>query len=182
MASTLRLNQLVERLRSYKPQSYDWQPVIEEPKITERHLKECPPPAWMPAIGNAMDARTTIDAAITEYLAEPWPNHILLVRAMPGTGKTTIAVAIAEGLAAEGRRVAYAGPRHDFFYDLMDKAAMPEAWYEWLPRQQGDADNAIERPQTCLYTEQINKWLYRGYDGMSFCSGVCGWSYVQKKC
>lgn len=182
MTPTSRLNKLVERLRAYRPQSYDWQPTIEEPPIQERHLKVVPAPAWMPAAGNVQEARQIINDAIIEYLAEPWPSQILLVRAMPGTGKTTIAVAIAESLAAQGKRVAYAGPRHDFFDDIIDKAAMPDSWYEWLPRQQGREDDPLEHPQTCLYTEQINKWIYRGYDGMDFCSGVCGWKFVNEKC
>jgi len=182
MTPTSRLTKLVEWLRSYKPSSYDWQPSLDEPTIVNRRVKVVPPPAWMPAVGNVLDARRVIDEAIMEYLAEPSPRQILLIRAMPGTGKTTIAVAIAESLAAQGKRVAYAGPRHDFFDDLMDKAAMPASWYEWLPRQQGDEENPLEHPQTCLYTEQIGKWLYRGYDGMDFCSGVCGWKYINERC
>ncbi len=121
-----------------------------------------------------------IRTALNDYLDLEQPEHMLLVKTLPGTGKTTAAVAAVEQAAARGGRVLYAGPRHDLFGDIVAKAAAPAWWYEWQPRQAGDDDQ--DKPQTCLYPEQINTWLQRGYAGMDFCSGVCHWDYVKQGC
>ena len=112
---------------------------------------------------------------MTAYLDDPFPTAALLVNALPGVGKTTAGVEAAEQLAARRRRVMYAGPRHDFFADVLKIATRPEDWYEWLPRQTGDDQGKV---QTCRFVDQISGWLAKGYDGMAFCSGVCGWDYV----
>jgi hypothetical protein len=117
-------------------------------------------------------------AAIRDYLEIEHPAHMLLVRALPGTGKTTAAAEIVDELALTGRRIAYAGPRHDFFQDVTAKSSQPDGWYEWLPRQ-ADEEGKL---QTCRYAAQINTWLNRGYMGMDFCSGVCGWDYINDVC
>lgn len=109
------------------------------------------------------------------------PGYMLLVKAAPGLGKTTLGVRTAELGAARGRRVAYAGPRHDFFTDLMAIARQKSQWYEWLPRQEGDEAEGI--PHTCDWAEAINgQWLSKGYKGIDFCSKVCGWDYINQRC
>jgi hypothetical protein len=135
--------------------------------------------------GTVAEARERIRAAMNDYLSTPEPGQgqgpalpLLLVRAAPGVGKSFAAAETAERLALEGRRVLYAGPRHAFFQDVLAVAGRPELWYEWLPRQFGDAEKG--QPQTCGYTEQIASWLYKGYRAMDFCSGVCGWDFVRR--
>jgi len=123
-------------------------------------------------------ARERIQTEMTAYLAIPEPEHALLVKAAPGVGKTSAAVWAAEALAERGKRVLYAGPRHDFYGDVQAIAEHPDWWYEWLPRQKGD-DKKIE---TCRHCDKINTWMARGYQGMDFCSRVCGWDVVNEMC
>lgn len=157
------------------PQPYDWQPRVEEQRYLERKLRSVPPPDWTPPAGDIQQARDLIRAEISAYLAMEHPSEMLLIKSSPGSGKTTLAVAAVDELAASGKRVAYAGPRHDLYSDVTDKSRFPSSWYEWLPRQ-------FEEPQTCRYAAQIGAWLIRGYDAMDFCSGVCGWDYVKNGC
>ncbi len=125
-------------------------------------------------------ARAIIIAEIRDYLAQPHPDHILLVRAGAGIGKTHICVNLAEELGLDGRRVLYAGPRHKFFADVMAISKRPDLWYEWLPRQAGNAD--IGKIETCRHATEIAAWHARGYDGISFCAQVCGWDYINHDC
>jgi hypothetical protein len=126
------------------------------------------------------EARERIRAGVQAYLDEPNPDHMLLIRALPGVGKTTAAVWAAEVLADEGRRVLYAGPRHDFYGDIMGITEHPELWYEWQPRQAGDPEAG--KPETCPYADAVNDWLHRGYKGIDFCQRVCGWDFVRNGC
>jgi hypothetical protein len=125
-------------------------------------------------------ARQRLVAEIREYTDRPRPDEILLVKASPGVGKTTAAALVAEELAMSGRRVMYAGPRHDFFADVMGVADTPSLWYEWLPRQVGDDESG--KVQTCPYAMQISVWMGKGYKGMDFCRDVCGWKYINAEC
>lgn len=109
-------------------------------------------------------------------------NEILLVRASPGTGKTTTAVRLAGALAAGGKRIKYNGPRHNFYGDILqavERLGLGDlTTYEWLPRRDGtDAQTG-----TCIHTEAINAWMQKGYKGINFCSGVCGWDYINTAC
>lgn len=121
-----------------------------------------------------------IDRAIAEYLAEPSPGRALLLALPPGSGKTTAMVAAAESEARQGRRVLYAGPRHDLFGDLMALAGKPTWWYEWQPRHAG----SDERDPTCRWAPQMDRWIARGYQAIDFCSQsrVCGWKYLNEHC
>lgn len=125
-------------------------------------------------------ARAMIDEAITTYLDKPAPMHMLLIKAQAGTGKTTIAAHHAERIAAQGQRVFYAGPRHDFYEDLMGVARNPDMWYEWLPRQRG----TTEHIETCRYADQINTWIARGYNSRGFCENptICGKAFMKQSC
>lgn len=166
--------------RRNKP-DFDWQPTVEPPQaVYERRLKPCPAPEWNPPAGDVSDARQIIRDAIRDYLSDPFPTEILLVKALPGTGKTTAAVEVVDEIAASGYRVAYAGPRHDLYQDVIAKSKTPAEWYEWLPRQAEDPDAG--KIQTCNYVAQMAEWLNKGYPAMNFCSGVCGWDYVNKNC
>lgn len=112
---------------------------------------------------------------MTEYLAMPDPDHILLIALPPGSGKTHEAVRQAEMWArqhVEGR-VLYAGPRHDLWDDLMRTAAYPAMWYHWQPHTAGDPETG--QGQTCRYARQFKSWVERGYQGIEFCKkkSVC---------
>lgn len=154
-------------------------PVLAEPEWLTANVQRglvtvASAPRAIPS-GTVEEARRNIRAAMRDYLATPDPEHMLLIRAAPGVGKTFAAAEIAEECAAAGQRVLYAGPRHDFYEQVQAVAGQPELWYEWLPRQQGDD----LKPTTCNYVEPITGWLNRGYPAMDFCSGVCGWAYVK---
>lgn len=124
------------------------------------------------------EAREMIWQEMSDYAQLTRPQHMLLIKAVPGVGKTTLALLLAEELARQGRRVLYAAPRHDFIADLRAIAKEPQMIYEWLPRQEGNE----QKLQTCLHTENINLWLNKGYKGKDFCSGICGWDYFKKSC
>jgi DNA polymerase III delta prime subunit len=126
------------------------------------------------------EARSMMAETISGYFALETTDHLLLVKALPGTGKTTAAVRVAEELASQGKRVLYAGPRHAFYADIMGISQRPELWYEWLPRQIADSDKG--KVETCRYAIEIGEWLARGYRAMDFCSSVCGWERVQDGC
>lgn len=166
------LIQQVERFRRRKP-LYDWQPTVADQQALRRELKPIPPPEFTRPAGDIDEARQIMRDGIAEYLDMPYPTEMLLIKCSPGTGKTTLAVEAADQLASAGKRVAYAGPRHDLFLDVVAKSGDPSLWYEWLPRQ-------ADEPQTCRYTGQMDTWLQRGYQSMDFCSGVCGWDYVKQ--
>jgi len=122
-----------------------------------------------------------IREAITDYLADPMPEHMLLVAAPAGIGKTTIGVEIAEAQASGAKRVMYVGPRKEFFADLMALAHQPSWWYAWQSRHDG---GSIGLDATCRYPHQIAAWQQRGYEARSFCSNprICGWNYIHSGC
>lgn len=169
----------VERLRAQDP-IYDWQPTIEPPTGYERRLKSCDAPELSLGIGSIEDARKRILNTIWDYLDIADPSHILLIKTLPGTGKTTAAVMVIDELVKAGKRIEYAGPRHDLYKDVLSKSSRPDQWYEWLPRQTEDEDTG--KIQTCLHTDAINQWMQKGYKGIDFCSGVCGWEYIKNGC
>jgi len=157
-----------------------------EPEMPEyfRTLGKCTPPhiARITRLPLA-DARKQLTGALAEYVARPLPTPpdrlpIKLVAATPGLGKTTAAVRFCEQQAQAGQHILYAGPRHDFYVDLMRIADHPELWYEWLPRQVGDERHV----ETCPYATEIGLWMARGYRAMAFCKGVCGWDYINDTC
>lgn len=127
------------------------------------------------------EARAYNDLVIHDYAAEPFPTSMLLVKATPGLGKTTIAVQVAEEMALAGRRVMYCGPRHNFWSDLMAKAEHPRLWYEWLPRQAAGPDQP-DKVETCPHCEHINEWMRRGNEAIDFCSAICGWDVIKGEC
>lgn len=137
-----------------------------------------PPESITPHRYELAAARELLQHEITSYLSQEEPDELLLVRALPGVGKTTAAVMAAESPILAGRRVLYAGPRHDFFTDLMRISSCPSDWYEWLPRQEG----GDHQEETCQHATSIMRWLHKGYKAMDFCSRVCGWDYVNESC
>lgn len=124
------------------------------------------------------EARTLISTAMLDYAALPEPNHMLLVKAPAGTGKTQAAVRLAEALAKQGQRVLYLVPRHGFVADVLALAQHPTYWYEWQPRQEAKGDCQ----ETCRYGGAMNTWLYRGYEAIKLCEKLCRWDYVQNEC
>jgi hypothetical protein len=127
------------------------------------------------------EGQQMIRDAITTYLANPAPDHVLLIAAPAGIGKTTIAVETAETCAAGAGRVLYLGPRRDFFSDLQALMQRPSWWYNWLPRTLGQGQGA---GQTCRYASHIEQWMRRGYPALDFCANprICGWSYIHQQC
>lgn len=125
-----------------------------------------------------------MDAA-TQYLSTPDPGYALLMAAPAGSGKTRLAVRLAEQLASESHHVLYCGPRRAFFADTQALATQPAWWYAWQPRQAGTLETTPPQPQTCRWTPQIEAWMTRGYDALDFCTNrrICGWNYITgKKC
>ena len=159
------------------------QPERDEPEWLrgiERHLQiVAPPPAREMERLTVQEARARIRTGIRAYLAEENASEMLLVQAVAGVGKTTIAVLTCEEMVEQSRaRVLYAGPRHDFFVDLMAIARHPDWWYEWLPRR----DETDDHPANCQHFAAMNTWLAKGYKAMDFCQRVCGWDYVGRYC
>src|SRR5690606_548807 len=100
--------------------------VPEPPGPLWRQVRPCPPPEYATRPPPSLDeARQLMRDEIAAYLDLVEPEHILLIRAVPGVGKTTAGVETAELCAARGWRVAYAGPRHDFFKDVVAIAGQP---------------------------------------------------------
>lgn len=154
---------------------------LEPPGPLWRQVRACAPPAYATTPAPTLEqARAHIRAEIDAYLALESPPHMLLVRAVPGVGKTHAGVETAEACADRGWRVAYAGPRHDFFADVTTIARHPKRWYEWQPRTEGDEDKGVRR--TCDWVPEISGWLNKGYQGIDFCARVCGWDYVNNRC
>lgn len=180
MASSLiaSLHQFVERFRS-REAVYDWKPRMDPPKFLERELKVVnPAPEFFRPVGSVDEVRQMIRDELRDYFDLETPTYMLLIRCSPGTGKTTLSVETTDYLASIGKRIAYAGPRHDLFQDVIAKSSDPSKWLEWLPRQIGDPVSGD--PQTCRHAGQIQTWINRGYLAMDFCQGVCGWDYVKQ--
>lgn len=146
-----------------------------------RQVRSCAPPVYATTPAPSLEqARADIRAEINDYLALDAPPHMLLVRAVPGVGKTHAGVETAEAASSRGWRVGYAGPRHDFFADVQAIARHPRRWYEWLPRTEGNEDKGVR--ETCRYVPEISGWMNKGYQGIDFCARVCGWDYVNNRC
>lgn len=129
--------------------------------------------------------------ATQRYLADPLPEHMLLIATPAGTGKTTEMVRLAETMALGSDRVMYAGPNHAFYEDIRQVSArvgqIPPAqfarwWYEWQGRHAGDEVSGANA--TCRWAPQMDAWLARGYTARTFCKNprICGWNYVHTSC
>ena len=127
------------------------------------------------------EAREMLAEALAEYMASP-RRTVFLARVAPGVGKSFAGVTLAETIANQGHRVFFAGPRKDFWNDVQSMAGHPDLWYRWLPRQQFQDDE--EGVTTCWHSEQMGKWLARGYDALDLCSNprVCGWDVIANSC
>lgn len=62
----------------------------------------------------------------------------------------------------------------------MAMAERRDWWYHWQPRRLGDDQIAT----TCRWAPQMERWLTRGYEAMTFCTNtrICGYEYVQNVC
>ena len=160
-------------------------PLHEEPdwlRGNERKLiwRPTAPPLTQHNILSVEAARVLLTDSLRNYLnARDIPSWALLIQAAPGLGKTTHAVQEVQALAKRGRRILYAGPRHELFQQIIHvPGAEPDLWLEWLPRQAGDEG----KEETCRYFAQISQWLDRGYEAWRFCASVCGYDYMTKGC
>ena len=136
-------------------------------------------PDWQPL----EQFRQTVARELRAYMDDPEPEHMLLIPAPPGSGKTWAGVDFAHWVySTMQRRVLYAGPRKSFFADVISTSVRQvndlRQWYDWKPRQEDDDP----RLHTCNHTDKINQWLSMNYEGMDFCSKVCGWDYVNSGC
>lgn len=163
------------------------EPEIEEPEYLrgqQRSIKQCAPPDTFRS-GESIDvSRRKIAKAMRDYMMLESPDHMLLIPAPPGTGKTWAGVEFAAwAFEQTGRRVFYAGPRKDFFVDVaqtaLEQGQPLNNWYQWKARQNNDQDAT---KHTCHHDEAINLWMHKGFNGMDFCSQVCGWDYVNNGC
>ncbi len=176
-----RLLAYLERLTQRPEPEYDWQPTTAPPVVPFRELKIIAPPVWHPPTDDLARARAHLKEVLEDYLMNPFPTHRLLVKALPGTGKTTASVAALDALYTHRRtkRTLYAGPRHDFFQDLQALTLYPQAWYEWHPRRLSESE---DKPETCRYTPQISAYIQKGWPAIDFCKGVCGYQYMEDVC
>ncbi len=178
MNSTLR--QALANLATNAPAPVVIPPEPKTPKRRYRGLVQQARPARPTETAvNLEAARALVWEAMQEYVWLEHPEHALLIRGVPGLGKTTLGVQLAEYVAGIDhlRHVLYAGPRRDLWGDLCEKMESPDLWYNWLPRQG-------EGPTTCHHADAMARWLARGYDAMDFCSNsrICGWDYVNGGC
>lgn len=163
----------LQELKKSAPQEPDYLDLPDNLIPYQRETVVVQAPDYTPQASMTVDeARSMLRDEIDNYLDTDLPDYMLLVRASPGVGKTHAAVRTAERLATEGKRVMYAGPRHDFFQDIMKITTQPQDWYEWLPRDE----------ETCDYDDPMRRWINKGYKAMDFCSKVCGWRHVNEGC
>lgn len=176
-----RLLTFLEQLQTRPDPEYDWTPTVAPPVNHFRELKIVAPPVWQAPTDDLTRARAHLKEVLEDYLMNPYPTHRLLVKALPGTGKTTASVAALDALYThrQHRRTLYAGPRHDFFKDLQTLTLYPETWYEWQPRRISQSE---EKPETCRYEPQISTYMRKGFQAQDFCQGVCGFDYMTHVC
>ncbi len=176
-----RLLQYLEQLETLPDPEYDWTPTVAPPVNYFRELKVVAPPVWQAPTDDLARARAHLKEVLEDYLMNPYPTHRLLIKALPGTGKTTASVAALDALYThrQHRRTLYAGPRHDFFKDLQAITLYPQTWYEWQPRRISQSE---DHPETCRYEPQISTYMRKGFQAQDFCQGVCGFDYMTNVC
>lgn len=158
----------------------------------KRTAKRCPKPAQkpQPKYRDLEDAREELLKTIFDYLEDPDPGYILVITGKAGMGKTTAGVKVSHWVNSQGKRVLYAGPRHNFFADIIKTvqeldAEYPGAgyhtwlWREWLPRQNNQEDPSRN---TCRYAQQCNTFAQKGYPADHFCRKVCTEIYMKQSC
>lgn len=156
-------------------------PVAPEDKAPKRRgLKKIGAVSYLEPALTLEELPAMIHERVTAYLSDPAPGSVLLLALPAGSGKTTALVETAERFAAGGKRVIYAGPRHDFFIDIQAISRYPQWWYEWQPRHAGSES----LDATCRWAQQMEAWLKRGYPAMEFCRNarICGFDYIKNSC
>ena len=179
------LERFVEEAQAEPPPEPKTPP--EPPYIfgNQRRLKQVDAPRTQQKRGQSKEEfRSRVAIEMRCYMTETNPKHMLLVPAPPGSGKTWAGVDFAHWVYAQTHhRMFYAGPRRDFYADVLSTSVRQEQnlnlWYDWKARQRDDDD---PEKHTCNHAENINQWLNMGYKGMDFCSRVCGWDYVNDGC
>lgn len=153
---------------------------------SKRTAKRCLPPTWKTKTqySDIGSVRLEILDKMKSYILEKRPKRMLLIRAQAGTGKTYAGVTTSHWVSGQlNKRVLYAGPRHDFFEDILKASQAldfrPLEWKEWLPRQ-----NNMPEPEqdTCRYATACNTFSRKGYPAEKFCRDVCGTIYIRNNC
>lgn len=180
---------LVDFVRKWRETPAAFEPPTEALPVPEkqipgiyRNLSRCEaPPIAKETPFDLERFRQTMNKVVRDYMATPDPDYMLLIPAPPGAGKTWTGVHLAHWVFEKmHRRVLYAGPRHEFFQDVINISPEPERWTEWLPRQQAKDDYG--EGETCKHTPAINAWMQRGYKAMDFCERICRWDYIKNDC
>ena len=179
------LTQFVDDWRAGPPPEPDTPDAPDYLFGNQRALKRVPTPPTEEQNAWPLDIfRQSLSKIVREYMLTPDPDYMLLIPAPPGAGKTWIGVDLAHWVYEKTtRRVLYAGPRHDFYGDIIEASSKQghdtAQWREWLPRQRDDQNDSRH---TCNYADEIHLWLNKNYDGMTFCQQACGWDYINNGC
>lgn len=97
-------------------------------------------------------------------------HGVLLLTPNPGQGKSTTAIRYAQKLAAEGKRVLYLMPRHDYWLDIQSNPFTKHSqWYHWL-----SVDGVKDEKPMCRYAKSANAWARKGYKLIDHCKALCG--------
>lgn len=178
---------LEKQLAEFQPEAPT--PLPPEPPGFWQNLRalkrtEAPPAYHVRQWQDIETFRRTVAARLRSYMAEVDPKHMLLIPAPPGSGKTWAGVDFAHWVyETTQHRVLYAGPRKEFYGDILDTAVRQNLdlnlWYDWKARQSHETDIELHN---CNHIGKITEWMQMGYEGMNFCSTVCGWDYVNGGC
>ena len=179
------LDRFVEDAQAKPPPTPETPPEPSYIHGNQRRLKQVDAPVIQRREWQDLEQfRETVARVMREYMMQSEPEEMLLIPAPPGSGKTWAGVDFAHWVYAQTKhRVLYAGPRTNFYEDVINTATRQgqntNLWYDWKPRRKDDQD---PDKHTCNHAENINNWLAMGYEGMDFCSRVCGWDYINDGC
>lgn len=126
------------------------------------------------------EARLLLIKSMQDYIRDGAPGTQLLLKAPAGTGKTHVAVQVAESVAMQGGTVLYLAPRRAMYAEMLALSKRPELWQQWDGRQAADPEK--NKRETCRHAEPITQWMQRGWPAMQFCSKICGWDYIKDGC
>lgn len=131
------------------------------------------------------EAQIEIAREMYRYITTKDPDHMLVIKAPPGVGKTHLAIAMLADPLLARKRILFAGPRRDFYESdiipmTIKTGQNPANWYPWQPRQL--EDEAKGRCQTCAHAPHIQIWNSRGHESIAFCSRICGDHYLHNEC
>lgn len=159
----------------------DHEEVLPDAKRARSRIIDVPY-APLPSSTTLEEARESLKPSMIAYLETTPVTKRLLCQVNPGVGKTQAATEVAFYARNQGLRVAYVMPRHEFFDDLLmitDRLGQPRsAWFHWMPRQ----PETPTTPETCHHSAAMQQWVARGHQSFKFCSGVCGFDFMENAC